>query len=209
MVDRHFAWFRVDDGGWIGEWRGTVPAPVVPPAVIGDSRLMLLNTWTQQTQRGITPWASAYPTIAQAWNLDAWDDCPPGGAVCLDVTLYNWPVGDFQWACFDGVDRVLDFRELRTYLEITPQTAMLDASVRSPRQVFSTPQKLVADVTGTPLAPYVGHIYGRFARRDGRIVFLPGPGCSLPEAIVRSLTDGNPALAVIDRLDRDRLETDT
>ena len=154
MQERHFAWFIVETGAYIGEWQGRVPAPVVPQHLIGDARLMVLNEWQQQIQRGITPFASAWPTTAQAWNLDAWDDCPPGGAVCLDVTMYCWPVGDFQWAVFDGVDRLIDFREMRAYLEVTPQTAMRDASVRSPRQVFSTPQKLVVDVTGTPLDPF-------------------------------------------------------
>ena len=110
MVSRHFAWFRVDTGGWIGEWAGQVPAPRIQPSLVGNARIAVLNEWTQQIQRGITPFGSAYQTDAKAWNLDAWDDCPPGGAVCLDVTLYHWPVGDFQWACFDGVDRVTDFR---------------------------------------------------------------------------------------------------
>ena len=204
-VERHFAWFRVEDGHWIGEWEGRVYAPTVPPTVIGDARLMLVNKWLQHTQRAITPSGSPYPMTAQAWDLDAWDDCPPGGAVCLDVTLYRWPVGDFQWACFDGTDRLLDFREMRAYLEVTPQTAMLDTSVHSPRQVFSTPQKFVADVTGTPLEPFVDQIRGRFVRRDGRIVFLPSPGCQVPEAIVQSLTDRNPDLALVQGLDRDVL----
>lgn len=206
MVARHLAWFNVEDGRWIGEWEGQVPAAVVPPSLIGDARLMLLNEWTQQTQRLITPNGSPYEMQEQAWDLDAWDDCPPGGAVCLDVTMYGWPVGDFQWACFSGVDRLLDFRDMRAYLEVTPQIAMLDASVRSPRQVFSTPTKLIADVTGTALEPFVGQIHGRFARRDGRIVFLPSPGCRIPEAIVQSLTDRNPDFALVRGLDLDAIQ---
>lgn len=201
MVLRHLVWFNVEDGRWIGEWEGRVPPPVVPPHLIGDARPVLLNAWLQQVQRVITPFTSAYPTTAQAWDLHAWDDCPPGGAVCLDVTMYWWPVGDFRWAFFDGVDRLCDFREMRSYLQVTPQTGMLDASVRSPRQVFSTPQKLVADVTGTPLEPFVDHIHGLFARRDGRIVFVPSPGCQLPDAIVRSISDRNPDLALVQGLD--------
>lgn len=202
MMTRHFAWFRVEDGRWIGEWAGRVPAPVVPPSLMGDARLMVLNEWLQQVQRGITPFASAYETTAQAWDLDAWDDCPPGGAICLDVTMYTWPVGDFQWSVFDGVDQLLDFREMRAYLELTPATAMLDASVRSPRPIRSTAQKLVADVTGTRLEPWIDQLHGRLVRRDGRIVFEPfRPG--LPEAVVRSITDGNPALALLRGLERE------
>lgn len=203
-VVRHLAWFRVETGRWIGEWQGAVPAPVVPPSLIGDARRLVLNEWLQQTQRGITPFASAYSTMAQAWDLDAWDDCPPGGAVCLDVTMYCWPAGDFYWAVFDGVDRLLDFREMRAWLELTPALAMLDASVRSPRPVRSTPQKLVADVTGTPLEPWVDWLHGRLVRRDGRIVFEPvRPG--LPEAVVLSLTDRNEDLALLQDLDPARI----
>lgn len=205
MVLRHFIWFRVETSEWIGEWQGRVPEPQVPLSLIGEARLQVVNAWQQQIQRAITPSGSPYLMTAQAWDLDAWDDCPPGGAVCLDVTMYGWPVGDFQWACFDGVDRLLDFREMRAYLEVTPQTAQLDASVRSPRQVFSTPQKLVADVTGTPLEPFVEQLWGRFVRRDGRIVFEPVAGSQLPEAIVHSLTDRNPDLVLIGQLERERL----
>ena len=109
-------------------------------------------------------------------------------------------MGDFQWAVFDGVDRLLDFREMRAYLQLTPATATLDASVRSPRPVRSTPQKLVADVTGTPLEPWIDHLHGRPARRDGGIVFAPfRPG--LPEAVVLSITDRNEDLVLVQQLD--------
>ena len=200
MVERHFVWFTVHTGGWIGEWQGKVPAPIIPPALVGDARLSLLNEWLHQTQRGITPVASAYPMTAQAWNLDAWDDCPPGGAVCLDVTMYCWPVGDFYWAVFDGVDRLIDFREMRAYLQLTPATALLDASVRSPRPVRSTPQKLVADVTGTPLEPWIDRLHGRLVRRDGRIVFEPfRPG--LPQAVILAITDQNEAMPALQLID--------
>ena len=161
---------------------------------------MLLNEWTQQTQSRITPNGSPYPMTAQAWDLDAWDDCPPGGAVCLDVTMYGWPVGDFFWALFDGVDRLLDFREQRAYLELTPTTAILDASVRSTRPMRSTPHKLVADVTGTPLEPWIDRLHGRLVRRGGRIMFEPfSPG--LPEAIVLAITDRNEDLALLTHID--------
>jgi hypothetical protein len=78
---------------------------------------------------------------------------------------------------------------------------MLDASAHSPRPVRSTPQKLVADVTGTPLEPWVDRLHGQLVRRDGRIVFEPfQPG--LPEAVVLSITDRNPQLALFRRLER-------
>jgi len=161
---------------------------------------MLLNEWTQQTQRGITPFASAYATTAQAWDLDAWDDCPPGGAVCLDVTMYGWPVGDFYWSVFDGVDRLIDFREMRAYLQLTPATATLDASLHSPRIARSTPQKFITDVTGTPLEPWIDQLHGRLVRRDGRIMFEPFRS-GLPEAVVLAITDRNEDLAMLQSLE--------
>ena len=204
MTDRHFAWFHVETGAWIGEWSGRVQAPVVPPSLIGDDRLRVLNAWTQQTQSTITPAGSPYHMREQAWDLDAWDDCPPGGAVCLDVTMYRWPVGDFQWAVFDGVDRLLDFREMRSYLQLTPAAATLDASLHSPRPVRSTVQKLVADVTGTPLAPWVDQLHGRLVKRDGRIVFEPFR-LGLPDAVVLSITDRNEDLALLLSLEPARI----
>lgn len=202
MVIRHFAWFRQDNGRWIGEWCGRVPAPDVPLGLVGDARLTLVNAWLQEVQRGITPFASAHPMIEQAWDHDAWDDCPDGGAGCFDVTLYRWPVGDFIWAMFDGVDQLLDFRQMRTYIEVTPETAQLDVNAQSPRPIRSVLTKLIADITGTPLEPFAGRLFGRFCRRDGRIVFVPtGAGSELPEAVTLSLTDQHPALGFVRALD--------
>lgn len=205
MIERHFAWFRQETGQWLGEWAGQVPAPVLPPSVIGDARLLLLNEWTQQTQSRITPTGSPYAMTAQAWDLDAWDDCPAGGAVCLDVTLYLRPVGDFFWAVFDGVDRLLDFRETRTFVQMSTETLCLDASVRSDRPVRSTAAKRVADVTGTPFEPWADRLRGSFVKRDGRIVFEPDAPGALPEAVVVTLTDRNPDLALWAGLDAARL----
>lgn len=197
---RHLAWFNTETGGWIGEWMGHLPAPVVPSTVTEEGRLQMLNAWLQDAQRLITPAGSPYAVTAQLWDLDAWDDCPDGAAVCLDTTRYGWPVGDFQWAVFDGWDRLLDFREMRAYLELTPATAMLDASVHGPRPVRSTPEKIVADVTGTPLEPWVDQLHGRLIRRDGRIVFEPfWPG--VPEAVVLSITDRTLDLALLGGLE--------
>lgn len=202
---RHLAWFRVDTGECLGEWSGRVPPPIIPHGLVGDARLGLLNEWLQQVQRVITPSGSPYEMQAQTWDLDAWDDCPDGGAVCLDVTMYGWPVGDFVWAVFDGVDRLLDFRETRTYIQMTPALATIDANSRSHRPVRSTPIKLIADITGTPLEPFAGQLFGRFVRRDGRLVFEPSAGSRLPEAVVLSITDRNPELALLKDLERDAL----
>lgn len=181
---RHLAWFDTATGGWLGEWDGALPVPVVPATLTGDARMQVMNAWLQRVQGAITPSGSPYVVEAQAWDLAAWDACADGAAVCLDVSLYGWPVGDFRWACFDQVDGLVDFREWRVYLEVQRQTARLDVNLRSPRQVSSTPERVIVDVTGTPLAPHVGRLFGRFERRDGRIMFLPDHGGSLPPMIV-------------------------
>ena len=188
-VERHLAWLRVETGAWIGEWSGSLPFPVVPPFLVGDARMVLMNEWLHRAQRGITPYGSPHPVSEEAWDRDAWEDCPPGGAVCLDVTMYGWPVGDFRWSCFDGTDRVVDFRDVRTYLEVSTETAQLDINLRSARQCLPTPTKLIADVTGTPMADLFGRLHGQLVRRDGRFVFLPS--FEVPEAVVALLTDRN------------------
>lgn len=167
---RHLAWFNAQTGDWIGEWQGLVPAPVVPPALLGEARLTLLNAWLHAVQARITPGGAAYPTHGELWNRDAWDDCPPGGAVCLDVTLYAWPVGDFIWARFDHVDRRLEFPEMRRYLQVAPDTCCLDANTESPRPVRSTRAKAVLDITGTPLEAFYGQLFGSLVRRRGELV---------------------------------------
>ena len=58
MGTRHLVWFRVETGGWLGEWYGALPAPQVPPPLIGDARLMFLNACLQQAQRAISPFGS-------------------------------------------------------------------------------------------------------------------------------------------------------
>lgn len=204
MTRRHFTWFNVEDGRWIGEWNGFVPAARVPHTLVGDGRTLALNEWVQQTQRLITPAGSPYRMSEQVWDMDAWDDCPAGGAVCLDVTKHDWPVGDFVWAVFEGVDRLLDFREMRTFIQVTPSTGFLDATAESGRPVRSKPSKLVADISGTSLQPFARLLTGgQFVRRDGRIVFRPAPGARLPEAVVLTLTDGNPDVAFVGDLERD------
>lgn len=192
LTERHFAWFNIETGAWIGEWAGRVPAPTIPVGITGTARIELLNAWVQRTQRAITPGGSCYHTVATVWNLDAWDDCPMGGAVCLDVTMYRWPVGDFFWSVFDGVDRIIDFRESRAFLQLSTDTLRLDASVRSARPVRSTRTRQIGDITGTPLEPWMDRLFGQFAKRDGRLVFEPLALSQLPETVVLSLTDRNP-----------------
>ncbi len=200
MVERHFAWFRLDGGRWLGEWAGHVPATVMPIGLIGNARLHVLNEWLQHVQRGISPCASRYEMRAQSWDVDGWENCPSGGAVCLDVTLYGWPVGDFRWAIFDGVDRFLDFRDMRTYLELSASTIQIDVTARSARPIRSTDTKRIADITGTVFESWIDRLRGQFIKRDGRIIFVPSDA-GVPEGILHQLTDQNPELAALGELD--------
>lgn len=204
-VTRHLAWFAVETGTWIGEWCGTVPAPVVPPSVSGDARLLRLNAWLQELQSYITPDGSPYEMESQAWDLQRWDACPVGGAVCVDVTTHGWPVGDFRWATFNVVDRRLTFSESHLYLQVSTDTLQLDVNHTSGRPVQTTDTKLVADVTDTAFAPWHGQLFGRFVSKGGRLVFLPRDPGRFPEIVSHAVTDQHPALAVLASLDQARL----
>lgn len=198
---RHLAWFNVHSGAWIGEWCGHVPSPHCPPSLIGEARRAVLQTWLQQLQRFITPGGAPYPTTASCWHITAWDECPAGGAVCLDVTMYRWPVGDFRWAVFDGIDRILDYREMRSYLQVTPATAQIDVNATSPRPIRSTSTKMVADITGTSLEPFVGQLFGQLMRQNGRLRFHPAQGFQLPDTVILSITDRNADLGELVQLE--------
>lgn len=202
---RHLAWFLLETGQCLGEWSGRLPFPTVPIAG-GEARTLALNAWLHEAQRLITPNGSPYPMTAQAWNLKAWDACLPGEAVCLDVTQYQWPVGDFVWSVFDGVDRLLDLRDMRIFLQVVPQTGIIDCYGESGRPMRDTPTKLIADVTGTEFEPWAQQILGgRFVRRDGRIVFDPREGSQIPEPVILALCDRNPDLALLHQLDPARI----
>lgn len=198
---RHLAWFRVDSGAWLGEWIGRIPAPQIPPHLIGDARLMLLNEWQQQVQRYITPSGSPYEVREQRWDLDEWDACPNGGAACIDVTMYAYPLGDFRLARFDAISRTVDFPEQHAFLQLDTPTASIDAAGRSARQVLSKPGRLVADVAGTMFEPVVELLRGNVAKKDGRLVFNPLHPERLPSTIKQAIADPTDGLQTLKELD--------
>lgn len=189
LVFRHLAWFHTRTGVWIGEWAGRVPAPLVPSWAGPDARARALNRWLHATQTRITPagCADTYHAVDQVWSLDAWDDCGPGEAVCLDVTLFAWPVGDHRWHVWDDTDRRLLWPEVKLNIQIT--SARIGANGSGSRPVMSSRDKLVIDITNTPAAAFHGQLFGQLRRDDnGRVVLQPGGHGEEQAALARRAT---------------------
>lgn len=173
---QHFAWFDRGLGHWIGEWAGEVPVPLIPLDALGEDRLRQMNAWQQAVQAQITPDGSPFHLHDQVWDRVAWDACPSGGAVCLDVARFGWPVGDHRWHVWNDTARLLDWPESSThrFIEVRMDTLEVVANWASNRPLRpSVPGQGVFDITGTPLAMYHGAIFGRFAHSGGRWQFVP------------------------------------
>ena len=205
-VFRHFAWFnQATTGLWIGEWAGHVPAPVVDETAKGDDRRLQLEAWQQQIQECITPFGGAvaiqlhrygalFDCEGSQWDFDRWDACPNGGAVCLDVTQFGWPVGDHVWHVWNRTDRLLDWPDAswHRFIEIRMDTLDVVANQSSHRPIRdAVPGQRVFDITGTPLAEYHGMIWGRFVRRGDRWGFAPSasPAVPVPPTVRAALTE--------------------
>lgn len=109
-------------------------------------------------------------------DLEAWDACPPDGAVCLDVTQFGWPVGDHVWHVWDDTSRLLDWPEssVHKFIEINLDTLEVVANHSSHRPVRdAVPRQHVFDITGTPYEQFHGQIWGRFVWRGDRWGFEP------------------------------------
>ena len=172
FVYLHVVWFLRRQmlgttGQWIGEWAGYAPTP--SDAILkrqGDARLRALDRWTQQVQRQITPYGAAWPTVDSAWNIDTYEACPQGGAVCLDVTRFGWPVGDHVWHRWDDVRQALDWPDSsgHRFIEIDLRSLRVVAQQHSHRPVRdAVPGQKVFDITGTMFEHAWGGIHGRFA----------------------------------------------
>lgn len=144
MTERHFAFFRQGTGDYIREWKGPVDEPDIDPMLVGDAREVAMNAWTTDVLQ------------------------PQPGEIGLDVTQFGYPVGDFCWMRFDEVDRLLDWPVSHKFIQIDRATMQIDTNSDSPRPIRSTPERIVIDITGTPLEPYYGSIFGRLVVRDGR-----------------------------------------
>src|SRR3990167_7363653 len=143
---RHFAFFSQSDGSWIREWADDVPAPRIPAWVGGPIRLALLDRWATRVSQ------------------------PRPGELGLDVSQYAWPVGDFRWSRFDVVDRRLDLVEPHYWIEGDVVTRSLVANTQSARPVRSHDTRLLLDVTGTPLQPLHGQLFGAIEREGDHLV---------------------------------------
>ena len=191
VVFRHFAWFHRHDGHWLGEWAGDVPAPHLPAEMIGDLRQMALNRWQQGIAVQITPTGAPWPACATVWNDAAWAACPPGGAVCLDVTPFGWPVGDHVWHQWHEAAHRLDWGDEHLFIELRTDTLDVIANQRSHRPIRDArPDQRMVDITGTALAPFHGTIFGRFVRRGARWRFRPLR--TVPPVIRRALARTSP-----------------
>jgi hypothetical protein len=148
----HLAWFHRDEGHWLGEWRGHVTPPTVPVTVSGDARTLVLSTWLHDLQRLVTAMmldGQAPGTLEEAWHLAAWRACPPGGAVCLDVTVFAWPVGDQVWNRWSDYDRRLDWGRPHTLVGVDLARPILGGWVHTTRPVQPVAGRAIVDITGT------------------------------------------------------------
>ena len=189
MTWRHLCWFRLDDGQWLGEWRGRLPSPPTHLlAQVGDARMIGLNAWLQDAQRMITPEGSPYETNEHCWDLAAWDDCPNGGAVCVDVTKFHWPIGDQYFHRWDTVSAGIESSQVRKYIQVDRASREIDANQSSSRFVRPTEQKAILDITGTNLAQFHGDIHGTLTCGNGRWV-LTGSPAHVAQGIQHALDD--------------------
>ena len=159
MVARHFAWFHRGTGAWLAEWAGEVPAPTIPVTAVGDLRHRLLNRW-QQT---IAAQLADYPMVDALVHTDRWAACGAGEAVCLDVTPFQWPVGDHLWHVWDDAARALDWGPSHLFLEAETDTGRILANTASHRPIRAPEGRMILDITGTPLAAQHGHLFGTLA----------------------------------------------
>jgi hypothetical protein len=187
---RHLCWFRLEDGQWLGEWRGHLQSPPTHLlAQVGDARAIGMNAWLQDAQRLITPSGSPYETHDHCWDLSAWDDCPAGGAVCVDVTRFNWPLGDQYFHAWNTIDAGIEYPSERKYIQLDRASRAIDVNQTSSRAIRPTAEKALLDITGTALEPFHGHITGKLSNTNGRWV-LTGAPAHVADGIQYSLDTG-------------------
>jgi|TARA_R110000824_G_scaffold21078_6_gene78861 hypothetical protein len=169
---RHFTYFRIEDGRWLGEWRGYVPSPPTRIlSLVGDQRTLAMNAWAMDVQRTITPDGSPYRDIDQAWDLEEWHACPAGMAVCVDTTQFNWPVGDQYWHRWNAIDQAIEYPEPRHYLQIDTRRREIVANTTSSRPIrasFKAPDTNILDITGSSLQEFHGSLLGSLDHQDDR-----------------------------------------
>jgi hypothetical protein len=189
-MTRHIAWFRLEDGQWLGEWRGRLPPPPAHLLThVGDTRKIGLNAWLQDAQRMITPSGSPYETHEHCWDLAAWDDCPTGGAVCVDVTKFNWPLGDQYFHEWNTLDAGIEYPDERKYIQVDRASRAIDANQSSSRFVRPSAEKSILDITGTTLESFHGSLHGKLTFEHGRWM-LTGAPAHVVDGIQHALDGG-------------------
>lgn len=172
-VYRHFAWFHRLEGHWLAEWAGHVPSPDINPTLIGESRLMALNQWQQEVIKSI--FLGECDELQSIVDVMSWDACEPEGAVCLDVTQFNWPVGDHRWHEWNDVSHSLDWKQARKFIEIEPLdscTMRIVANQSSHRPVrAATQNRRIGDVTELPFSKHHGNLFGLFVKQGDKWLF--------------------------------------
>lgn len=195
----HLAWFSRYTGCWIGEWCGYVPSPQITPTLSPAQHAHALQDWQQSIACRITPDGAPFDTLESAWDGDQWEECPSGGAVCLDVTRFGWPVGDHQWSVWNDAHRSLDWGDYHQFLQIGMATLRIEANQSSHRPIRGTAQHRVFDITGLPIAKFHGRLFGQFVWNGGRWHFIPdGTHRALPhDAAPRELSAGDLEMALM------------
>ena len=159
----HFAYYRQRDGAYLYERLIPVAVPMRLALLPADRRPHVFNRWANRVAR------------------------PRWGEVAIDVSRFDYPIGDFVWSVLRfgaGIEGrpLLDFPEERTFVQIEKQTGQLVAWTKAPRPVRSTADRWVIDVTGLAWEAAYG-VFGRFVETGGRVAFLPELGRpALPEA---------------------------
>lgn len=171
----HFAWFHRWRRHWLAEWAGFVPRPEIDPDLVGDAWLAAMNQWRRRVQDQLED----HSCLDHAIDLEAWAAClaeGPGRGVCVDVTRYGWPVGDYVWCRYNPVLHDIEWPEEHTFIEVRTDTLEVVANQRSHRPIRdAVPGQRVIDITHTPWARFYGSIFGRFVWREaeGRWGFEP------------------------------------
>jgi hypothetical protein len=166
-VLRHLLWKHRTNQDYLGEWKGLVPPPEISPRLIGDARKVALNDWLDWVIRNF----DACLLIDEDWDLDKWNACPNGMAVCLDVTDFNWPIGDHIWHTWNDTSHALDWPQMHYFFEVKEldkdhlQIVSKQETHRPLRDAVEGQQCF--HISDTPLEPFRHQLAGTFVRKNG------------------------------------------
>lgn len=179
MARRHFAYFAQADGSYLREQLADGPAAPAWYAWMAPAlRRQLVQRWAHRLAR------------------------PARGEVAIDVSSFDYPLGDFRWAVLrfgdgDGGRPLLDFPVVRTFMQIDRVSSQLVGWARSSRPIRSTANRVVLDVTGTTWEAVYG-VFGQFGRMPGGpYLFCPDRATS-PAALASAAESLSPYVLVSD-----------